>query len=135
MKLHELGPTRSARCRWTLLELEVPFESVEVNPLEQKELLYPVHPLGRVPVLEVEGKTLFESAAICNYLADRYPEKGLIPTPGSWERAEHDQWTFFAFTEMESWLWSTIRNTRVYAEEDRVPQIAARNSQEFAAAA
>ena len=135
MKLYEFGHTRSARCRWTLLELGVDFDSVELHPLEEKEAIRLVHPLAKLPALENGGRHLFESAAICNFLADRYPDKGLIANPGTWERAEHDQWTFFALTEMEAYLWSSAKHTRFYPEDKRVPQILPRNSDEFAAAA
>ena len=62
------------------------------------------HPLGRVPVLEIDGKFVFESAALCMHLADMYPQAGLIPAPGSYERACVYQWALFAMTELEPWL-------------------------------
>ena len=37
------------------------------------------HPFGRIPVLEVDGFSLFETQAILRYLDRRYPEPGLTP--------------------------------------------------------
>jgi glutathione S-transferase len=59
------------------------------------------HPLGRVPVLEIDGRHRYESAALCLQLADMCPEAGLIPEPGTDERALVYQWAFFAMTEIE----------------------------------
>jgi glutathione S-transferase len=59
------------------------------------------HPLGRVPVLEVDDGYLFESAALCLHLADSYPRADLIPPPASHARALVYQWTLFAMTELE----------------------------------
>jgi glutathione S-transferase len=57
-----------------------------------------------VPVLEDDGIRIFESMAICLWLAERHAEKGLIAPPASAERAETYQWLFFAATELEPHL-------------------------------
>jgi glutathione S-transferase len=62
------------------------------------------HPLGRVPVLEQDGRFIFESAALCLHLADCYPQSGLMPAPGTYERACVYQWALFAMTEIEPGL-------------------------------
>ena len=121
--LYEFAPTRSQRARWTLLELEVPFESISGRELIGSERLRAVHPLAKLPAMTDDGRPLFESAAISIWLADSHPEKGLIAAAGTWERALHDQWVAFALTELEAHLWSTFRNTVVYPEERRVAAI------------
>ena len=51
-----------------------------------------INPGGTVPSL-VEGElVLFESAAILMYLADRFPDAGLAPEPGTPEHALYDRW-------------------------------------------
>lgn len=110
LKLYEFAPTRSARARWTLLELALPFDSAAGRELIGSAELRKVHPLGKLPALEADGRPLFESAAISTWLADQKPEAGLAHKPGSWERALHDQWVSFALTEMEAHLWSRVRN-------------------------
>jgi glutathione S-transferase len=107
---------------WALAELGADYEPVMENVFQHPELKN-FHPLGRLPVIDVEGKGLFESAAICTYLADQHPNKGLISPSGSWERALHDQWTSFALTEMEAWAWSTFRSKVIVPEEERVPEM------------
>ena len=130
--LYELAPTRSARCRWTLLEAGLEFES-RGNSTEvfEDEELRDIHPLGKLPAALINGKPLFESTAICTAIADLVPERNLIGQPGTWARALHDQWTSFVLTELESWLWSTDLNTDekgfLMPREEQVPAIVAQN--------
>jgi len=104
MKLYYVPKTRATRPRWVLEELGVPYELVRLDPsrgetrnadhLER-------HPLGHVPVLEDRGQRIFESGAICLHLADLFPEKRLLPPPGTVERGLAYQWVLFSMTEME----------------------------------
>lgn len=119
--LFEFAPTRSARCHWTLREAGLAFESVGGSPeILGSEDLAAVHPLRKLPAALIDGKPLFESGAISTAIADLVPEKDLIAKPGTWGRCLHDQWTQFALTEMESWLWANFRNTFVLPEEQRI---------------
>src|SRR5438105_14430243 len=59
------------------------------------------HPLGRVPVLELDDGFVFESAAVCLHLADLHPEAGLIGPLGSHARGLAYQWSVFAPAELE----------------------------------
>src|ERR1700712_1521717 len=79
--LYEFSPTRSARVRWTLLELGVPFESIEGREVFASAALHAVHPLNQIPAMRDNGRPLFESAALCNWLADSHPEQRLIGAP------------------------------------------------------
>lgn len=128
--LYEFAPTRSQRALWTLLELDVSFESIAGRDLIGSERLRAVHPLGKLPALKDDGRPLFESAAICTWLADSHPDRGLISPSGTWERALHDQWVAFTLSELEAYLWSTGRNTFVYPEEKRVTAIFEQNAAE-----
>jgi glutathione S-transferase len=123
VKLYEAPATRSARCRWVLQELGVPFEAVPVR-LSQGEQRQPeflkLNPYGRVPVLVDGALVLTESGAICLYLADKFADCGLIPTPGTAERALHDQWLLFCVTELEQPLWQIRRHTALYPEAQRL---------------
>ena len=136
--LYELGPTRSARCRWTLLEAELEYESVGNAPeIIGSEALKQVHPLGKLPAAVIDGKPLFESAAIATAIADMVPERGLIAPSGTWERALHDQWVSFALTEMEPYVWSTELNTSEYGlpEAEQIPAIVPQNKMFYLKAA
>jgi len=134
MKLYEFPPTRSIRVRWTLQELGVPFEAVTVNMVagEHKQPAFlKVNPAGKLPALVDGDLVLTESVAICLYLAEKYPEKGLIPRDLG-QRAELYKWILFAATELEQPLWRMARNQNVYPENRRVPADVANAQQDFA---
>ncbi|HXV25488.1 MAG TPA: glutathione S-transferase family protein [Alphaproteobacteria bacterium] len=79
-----------------LEELSVPYELTRVNLDEPRDSRYlQLNPWNRVPTLLVDGKPIYEAAAICMHLCDRHPEKGLAPLPGSAERALYYQWLLF----------------------------------------
>lgn len=134
IKLFELGPTRSARVRWTLLEAGLEYESIgnRVDIIGSEELRK-VHPLGKLPAAIIDGKPLFESAAIASAIADLVPEKNLIAKPGTWSRYLHYQWVCFALTEMEAHVQSTEINSIdfVIPESQHVPGIIEQNSMMF----
>ena len=130
IKFFEFKPTRSARVRWTLLELGLPFESIEGREVIGSPRLKAVSPLGKVPAIVDGGRPLFESAAICTWLADSHPDNGLIAPSGSWERALHDQWVSFCLAELEAHLWSTARNSFLYPEAQRVEAVFEQNAAE-----
>ncbi len=52
--------------------------------------------MGKVPALTDGDVTLAEAAAICAYVAERYPEAKLAPPLGDPRRAKYLQWLFFA---------------------------------------
>jgi len=134
IKLFELGPTRSARCRWTLLEAGLEYESLGNRPdVIGSEELRKVHPLGKLPAAIIDGRPLFESAAISTAIADLVPEKDLVAKPGTWSRALHDQWVCFALAEMEPWVSSTELNSLdfVLPKDQHVPAIIQQNSMMF----
>jgi glutathione S-transferase len=102
--------SRSHRVVWMLEELGADYEvtlftRADALTDEHRER----HPLGRVPVLETDGRFVFESAALCMHLADCHPESDLIPAPGSYERACVYQWALFAMTEIEPGLIGFMR--------------------------
>ena len=137
MKLYEFGPTRSIRVRWTLQELGVEFESIPINLLAGEHLqpkFLKINPAGKIPVLVDDDLVLTESVAIVLYLADKYSNKGLVPTELK-ERAQVNRWLLFAATELEQPLWRIARNTMLYPEDQRLPADVVLASQEFKAMA
>ena len=62
---------------------------------------YTINPLGYVPSLVLQdGRSLHETPAIVQYLADLVPEKHLAPANGSFERYQLQQWLTFIGTEL-----------------------------------
>lgn len=60
-----------------------------------------ISPKGQVPALRLDdGSLLTEGAAVVQYLADRAPERGLLPPTGSAERYSVLEWLTFVTTEI-----------------------------------
>jgi glutathione S-transferase len=98
--LHHLNNSRSQRILWLLEELDVPYE-IKRYQRDPKTMLAPpelraVHPLGKSPVITDGERTLAESGAIIEYLADRYGDGRLISAPGSDERLRQTYWLHYA---------------------------------------
>src|SRR5438477_7731184 len=110
-RLYYMPRTRSIRVLWMLEEIGEPYDLTQIAGAERRSAEHlRRHPLGRVPALELaDGTTMFESAAICLQLADMNPAAGLIPPPGSSERALVYQWLVFAVAELEAPLFRWIR--------------------------
>ena len=115
--------TRAFRCFWMLEELEIDYQIKEVN-VHKGEGRSPKYlsmiPTGKVPALEDGEFILFESAAINTYLADKFPEKNLIPKTGTPERGLYDQWCYYVMSELEQPLWLNAKHTFIYPENRRL---------------
>lgn len=123
MKLYGTPPTRAIRALWLLQELGLECEIVPVD-LRNGEHLNPeflaLNPAGKVPVLVDGNVVVTESVAISLYLAEKCPEKGLIPSELA-DRAQMYRWLFFLVTEIEAPLWRIARHTSLYPEDKRLP--------------
>jgi glutathione S-transferase len=82
---------------WLLIDLSLPHELVKLDMAarEHKSPQYlALNPSGVVPTLLIDGKPIFEAAAMVVLLADAKSESGLAPALGSAKRAEYTQWMF-----------------------------------------
>jgi glutathione S-transferase len=130
--IHREHAGRPIRVAWVLEELDEPYEVTTMTREESREQPHlDRHPLGRVPVLEHEEGSVFESAAICLYLADLHPEAGLIPAVGTHDRALVYQWAVFSPAEIEP----PLIEAAVYGEKDPERAAAARKRVDAAAKA
>jgi len=87
-----------------LHELGVPFELALVDRAQaaHKSPAYlKLNPNGLIPVLVDGDLVLYETAAICLHLVDRFPQAGLAPAIGSAERAHFYKWMV--------WLTNTLQ--------------------------
>ena len=67
------------KVRLTLAEKRVEVELVEERYWERDPDFLRRNPAGKVPVLKIDGLTLAESGAICEYLDETRPEPRLVP--------------------------------------------------------
>jgi glutathione S-transferase len=104
VKLYQSPFSTSAfKARAVVHELGVPCEFVDINMSkgEHKSPAYlAINPNGKVPTLEDEGFTVWESNAIICYLAAKKPESGLLLTDPRGMAAMHQwlQWQASTFS-------------------------------------
>jgi glutathione S-transferase len=79
------------------------FQFIDLRKGEQKtDAFSKITPIGKVPVLEHDGEYLFESGAICRYIAD-VNDSPLYPSD-SLSRARVDQWMDFFSCHLGRWF-------------------------------
>lgn len=96
---------RSDRVRWLLEELQIPYQD---HYLKRKngdlntEVYRKLNPMGRVPTIVDNNQAVFESAAICLYLADKYKTPiSLAPDLNHPDRAAYLQWMVWSTASLE----------------------------------
>ena len=67
------------KVRLSLAEKRIECELIEERYWEKDADFLRRNPAAKVPVLKIDGRTLSESAAICEYLEEVYPEVPLMP--------------------------------------------------------
>ena len=90
--------SRSAGVRILIEELQAEHELqvLDLTRKQQREPVYlDVNPMGKVPALLHKGVLITEQAAIYLYLAELYPERGLVPPVGDPLRGALLRWMVF----------------------------------------
>ncbi|MCK0141448.1 glutathione S-transferase family protein [Aliiroseovarius sp. F20344] len=67
------------KVRLSLAEKKVEVELVEERYWERSPEFLRRNPAGKVPILKMDGQLLTESAPICEYLEEKFPEPALLP--------------------------------------------------------
>ncbi len=123
IKLYYVPMTRAMRPRWLLEEMSVPYELVRLPRAhrERAEAGYrSIHPALRVPALTDGDVTMYESSAICMYLADRFVEKNMAPALAAPGRGVYYQWVAFALTSAEPPVYRAFLHSRILPPEKRI---------------
>ena len=122
MKLYHASETRSIRPRWLLEEVGASYELVTLD-LEKGEHrtsdYLEIQPHGLVPALVDGDLVIYESAAICSYLADAFPDAKLVPPLGTSERGLYYQWMHYAMATLEPPVLDVLEHTLLLPEEER----------------
>jgi glutathione S-transferase len=126
IKLYHCADARSFRALWALEEVGAPYE-LELLPFPprfMKREYLQINPLGTIPCL-IDGDTkMTESAAICQYLGDRYSAPPLIvardePAYGAYLNALHFGEATLTFPQT-----IVLRYGALEPPDRRVPQVA-----------
>lgn len=98
--VHHLNNSRSQRVLWLLEELGVPYE-IKKYERDAATMLAPaalktIHPLGKSPVLEDQGRIIAETGAIVEYVVETFGAGRLVPPRGTDAFLQYRYWLHFA---------------------------------------
>ena len=96
--------SRGRIVRWMLEEIGHPYrtEVLDYGTTMKSPAYLAVNPMGKVPALRHGGIVVTETAAICAFLADAFPQAGLAPPAGDRLRGPYYRWLFFAAGPVEA---------------------------------
>lgn len=100
LTVHHLENSRSQRILWLLEELGAPYEVKRYERNKQTNLAPPelmkVHPLGKSPVIDDNGKTFAETGAMIEHILDAYGHGKFRPEPGTPAFDQYRYWMYAA---------------------------------------
>ncbi|WP_437729987.1 glutathione S-transferase family protein [Sorangium sp. So ce1335] len=104
MKLYFNQQSRAVIAKWMLDECGATYELVPIS-FEKREHKSPeflkINPAGKLPALVDGDARLFENAAICLYLAEKFPEARLAPAIGALQRARYLSLMVYSTSQLE----------------------------------
>ncbi|MCY4006227.1 MAG: glutathione S-transferase family protein [Rhodobacteraceae bacterium] len=113
--------SRGQIVRWALEESGTDYETVVVEygeDMKGPEYLA-INPMGKVPAIRHGKAVVTECAAICAYLAEAFPQAGLLPNAE--ERAAYFRWMFFAAGPLEQAV--TANSLEIDMPADKAPML------------
>ena len=127
LTLYHCLRARSMRPLWTLEEMGIEYDLVamEFPPRYLHKEYLEVNPLGTVPALVDGDLTMTESAAICQYLVDKYGPTDLAVRPDEPDYGLYLNWLHRSDATLTFPQTLVLRYTRLEPEEKRNPQVAA----------
>ncbi|HEV8340997.1 MAG TPA: glutathione S-transferase family protein [Candidatus Binatia bacterium] len=104
MKLYYNPRSRAVLAKWMLDECGAAYEIVPID-FEKREHKAPeflkINPAGKLPALVDGDSKIFENAAICLYLGDKFPEANLAPKIGAPERGRYLSLMVYSTSQLE----------------------------------
>lgn len=135
-KLYGSPGSASTAAHCMLEEVGAPYEfvAVDISGDTRDPAYLKLNPHGRVPTLVVDGRPMFECAAICAFLADRHPAAGLAPAVDAPERASYMQWVVYLTNTVQELMLQMFYPERCTTHPDEAPHIAQKARERFDAA-
>jgi len=114
--------SRGRIARWMLEEVAQPYktEVLDYASTMKGPAYLALNPMGKVPALQHGDAVITETAAICAYLADAFPQARLAPPPGDRLRAPYYRWMFFAAGPVEAAISNKALGFVVPPERERM---------------
>lgn len=127
MKIYHVPGTRSIRVIWLCNELEIPLQVETIRRFDAAFKASPdwraKSPTGKVPVLEDDSISMYESGAMVQFILEKYAAGRLVPTPGTQESAEYLKWSWFAEATFARPLGDISQHTSIKPEAERIPAV------------
>jgi glutathione S-transferase len=113
--------SRGRVVRWMLEETGASYETVVLGYADAMKApdYLAINPLGKVPTIKHGDVVVTETAAICAYLADAFPQAGLAPPQGSRQRGTYYRWLFYAAGPVEAAVTNKALKVEVSEEQQR----------------
>ena len=110
--------SRGQIARWMLEEAGAEYrtEVLQYGAEMKSERFLAINPMGKAPAIRHGEAVVTESAAICAYLADAFPQAGLAPPPG--KRAAYYRWLFFAAGPLEAAITNRALDLKIPPERE-----------------
>jgi glutathione S-transferase len=114
--------SRGRIARWMLEEVGQPYkvEVLDYASTMKAPVYLAVNPMGKVPALRHGDAVVTETAAICAYLADAFPQAKLAPPPADKLRAPYYRWLFFSAGPVEAAISNKALGFIVPPERERM---------------
>lgn len=95
---HHLCPY-AQRAAIALAEKRVAYTRINIDLADKPDWFLALSPLGKVPVLEVDGRPIFESGVILEYLDEVFAPR--LHPEDALERARHRSWIEFGSAQLD----------------------------------
>jgi glutathione S-transferase len=110
------GPSNRVRYTCEYLDVDYEWREIDLQAGEgRREEYLDIHPAGKVPAMEEDDFTLFESRAICEYLVER-ADSDLMAGENTRDQARVNQWMDFTVQHVYRAVTKVVYN-RVFAPE------------------
>jgi glutathione S-transferase len=114
--------SRGRIARWMLEEVGQPYrtEIMDYATTMKAPAYLAINPMGKVPALQHGDTVVTETAAICAYLADAFPQAQLAPPPADRLRGPYYRWLFFTSGPVEAAISNKTLGFVVPPERERM---------------
>lgn len=110
------------------------YEVVNVHPRRREEApgFRETNPLMRVPALHEGDVRVYETGAVLLWIAERFPEAGLAPAPGTPAHTAHLRWVVWLANTLHPSWWPVMVPRLIADDEAAWPSIRARGLEAIA---
>ncbi|MDY0958178.1 glutathione S-transferase family protein [Sphingomonas sp. CFBP8993] len=120
LTLYTNPQSRGRIARWMLEETGAAYDTVvlDYGTTMVADAYRAINPMMKVPAIVHQGRVVTETAAICAYLAEAFPDAELAPMPE--ERAAYYRWLFFGAGPLEAAATNRALGVTVSVEQQRM---------------